>query len=419
MDIRTLLAPRLSCPCGRPHRTDVLDIRIGSGLLAHVAAILHDNRFPAHLLVVADRNTLAASDGIVDILEKGGFVVTLKLYDDLRVADMTEVEVIEGLCAHVSAVLSVGTGSLNDICRLACYRQDKPFAIFATAPSMDGFASDTAPITADGFKMSYRAKQPEVIIADTKILAAAPAYLKSAGFGDMIAKYVGLADWKIAHLLLDEYYCDYVASITKEAADRIMALADKITAEDEEAAGAVMEALVFTGVAMKLAGCSRPASGAEHIVSHFWEIKKLEQGLLSDFHGKKCGVATLLIARMYRDMIAHEDVGTHAERVDWEAVKNAYGPTLYKDVEKLNFPTPLTIDIDPAYLRQVWPVIRRIVEENIPDEETMLDLMHRAGAATTVEEIAVSKELCEDGLKYHPYMRRRLNLSRLVPMLAL
>lgn len=417
MDIKTLLTPVYDCPCGRVHTTDVKDIRIESGVLSKTADILKENDFGKKLLAVADKNTISAADGILDILADGGYDVKIKLYDDLRVADMTEVRVIEALCDNTDGVLSIGTGSLNDICRLASYRKDKPFAIFATAPSMDGFASDTAPITDNNFKMSYQARQPKVIIADTKILAAAPAYLKSAGFGDMIAKYIGLADWKITHLVTDEYYCDYVAGITQEAVERIVALADKITIPDEETAGAVMEALVFTGVAMKLAGCSRPASGAEHIVSHFWEVKKLENGILSDFHGKKCGVATILINRMYHEMAAHETVDAHYEHIDWNRVAEVYGPRLYEDVKKLNNPT-ITEGITPEKLNECWSEIRNIIYSTLPTEEELMRIMKLAGAATTIEEIAVSEELCELGLEYHPYMRHRLNLSRLRPMLG-
>ena len=95
----------------------------------------------------------------------------------------------------------VGTGSVNDPCRLAAARENKMLCIFGTAPSMDGFASYSSPIVDGYFKASYPAKSPEVIIGDTRILAKSPVYLKAAGFGDMIAKYVGLIDWQISALV--------------------------------------------------------------------------------------------------------------------------------------------------------------------------------------------------------------------------
>ena len=203
MDLDALLSPLRHCSCGRPHTVQLKAVEIGSGVLERTGALLKENGFPTNLLVVADQNTLRAADGILDILRRDGFTFTLQCYDDLRTAEMTEVERIEQLCAEKDGVLSVGSGSLNDICRLATFRKGKRFAIFATAPSMDGFASDSAPITKNNFKLSYQCHQPEIILADTRILAKAPAVLKAAGFGDMVAKYIAVVDWKLAALTVE------------------------------------------------------------------------------------------------------------------------------------------------------------------------------------------------------------------------
>lgn len=404
-----------NCPCGQKHDCDLKAVEIGSGLLANTADILHRNHFPTDILVVADSNTLRAADGILDILQKGGFRLRTKLFDDLRVAEYAEAENIARLSAEVGGILSVGTGSLNDICRRAAFVADKDFAIFATAPSMDGFASVTSPLTANNFKISYPAKQPSVIIGDTKILAAAPAELKSAGFGDMIAKYTALVDWKIAKLTVGEAMCDRVAAVTKAGLLRAVSLADKVTAEDEEAAAAIFEGLILTGLAMKLGDTTRAASGAEHVVSHFWECKKLEQGLLSDFHGKKCGVATLLCTRLYKQLAAIETPVFVPDATDWETVYAVYGENFRREVEKYNTPT-VTDETSPAVLAENWEHIRRIINEELPSEEELTALMKKAGCAVTAKEIGVSDALAVTGLQYHPYMRHRMMLTRLVPM---
>lgn len=220
------------CPCGQKHETSVKDVRIASGLVHSVGDILKENGFCSTLLVVADKNTINAAKGIKESL--CGFAAEYKIYESLRVATMEHVEEIEALIrGRDISVLSVGTGSLNDICRLACAKQDKLFCIFATAPSMDGFASYGAPIVNNGFKSTYPARSPQVIIGDTKILAEAPQILKSAGFGDMIAKYVGLVDWQISALLTGEHYCERVAALTRSAVDELMELADSVTAVNE------------------------------------------------------------------------------------------------------------------------------------------------------------------------------------------
>ncbi len=416
MDLKKLIKDFENCPCGREHTCGLGVVEAGADILPRSAQILKENGFLKNLLVVCDKNTLKASDGILDILKDGGFNLRLKMYDDLRCADMTEVRVIESLLEDTDGVLSVGTGSLNDICRLASYRKEKPLAIFATAPSMDGFASDTAPITDNNFKLSYQAQQPKVIMADSAILAAAPAYLKSAGFGDMIGKYIGLVDWRVSNLVTGEYYCPAVADLTRRAADNIMALCDKITLNDEEAAMAVFESLLLTGIGMSFTHSSRPASGTEHIISHFWESKKLEEGIISDFHGKKVGVATLMTARIYHKLADIEEIEPKKEKIDWEEIKTAYGPNLAHDMMKFNCPT-VTEETTPEKIKESWQKIRSIIKKELPTVEKLTEAMDKAGAAKTHSEIAVSDDLCAAGLKYHPYMRHRMTLMRLLPML--
>lgn len=418
MDIKRIVDSLRDCPCGRAHKADVKAIEIGGGLKAETAKILNKHGFPKKILVVADKNTLRASDGIMEILKEGGFDAELELYDDLRVAEMSECKRLEEICKSrgFEGILSVGSGSLNDICRFAALHADTEFAIFATAPSMDGFASGTAPITDNNFKTTHPARQPSIIIADTAILAKSPAILKSAGFGDMIGKLTGLVDWRVSHLLTGEYYCANIAALTEEALRRVTALAERITEESEEAAGAVMEALVITGIAMKLADCVRPASGDEHIISHYWEIKKLEAGQLSDFHGRKVGVATLICSRIYRYLASFETVEPTAENLDWEEIHRVYGPNFTKDVIRLNSPT-VTEETTPELIKENWQAIREIVFTTLPSNEKLKALMKTAGAPTTIKEIDVSPELGLEGVIYHPYMRYRMTLMRLIPML--
>ncbi len=402
------------CSCGRQHETAIRDIRIGSGLVHSVGQILRENDFPRRLLLVADRNTLKAAEGIRESL--ADFSVDLHLFDDLRVATMEEVTALEvKLEGKDCGVLSVGTGSLNDICRLAAARRDKRLCLFATAPSMDGFASYSAPIVAGGFKMSYPARSPEIIIGDTAILAKAPSHLKSAGFGDMIAKYVGLADWRIAHLLTGEAYCDRVAALTRNAVDELLGMADTVTCSDENTAGKIFEALLKTGVGMSFMQNSRPASGSEHIIAHLMECLDLLAGKVPHFHGDDVGVCTLAMLRYYEKLAALPAVTARRETIDWEAVYDFYGP-LRDDVRALNHPTTVTDEVDPERLEALWPEIRRILEE-LPSYETCRSAMERAGCHLTPADVDATADYFARCVAFSPFMRRRLTLLRLVPML--
>ncbi len=419
MDLKEILEGLRDCPCGKRHHFDTEVVEIGSGLVHRTGEILAAAGFPARILAVADKNTLAASEGLMQSLEKSGFDVKLKLFENCIRAGVEQVEELREESRGVSGVLAVGTGSIGDLCRVVSYRENLELAIFGTAPSMDGFASDTAPIIENDFKLTRQAKQPKVIIADTKILAAAPNELKAAGFGDMVGKFTAIADWKIANILTGEYYCERIAKLTMEGLKRVAEQADRLRLNDEAAAASVMEGLVMSGLAMMLAGSSRPASGGEHVLSHFWECKKLVAKRWPEYHGKKVGVATVIINSLYRRLASeHESIEPTPDRTDWDAVKAAYGPELVEDMMKMNRPT-ITDEIDPARLKEKWPEIRKIIFETLPSDEELVSLMERAGAATRPEEVNVDGALLEQGLKYHSYMRHRVLLTRLIPMLGL
>jgi glycerol-1-phosphate dehydrogenase [NAD(P)+] len=413
IDFESLKFEFANCSCGIPHSLVFPYQESFPGLVHHVGEILLKQTFPRRLLLVADCQTLQASTGILESLRE--FSLKKQIYEDVRLAELCESERIQQLASDSDGILAVGTGSIHDICRYAAATIQKPLCLFATAPSMDGFASYNAALTHHQFKETYAAKTPEIILADTTILANSPAELKAAGFGDMVAKYVALIDWQVAHLLIDEPFCPKVARLTRMAADHIMSLAKQLQTDNEESAQAVFEGLLLTGIGMGLTKTSRPASGTEHILSHFWECQKLLEGKMSDFHGKKVGVATLLIMKKYAELAEIESVSAVPEQCDWKAIYQAYGP-LAKQVKAINFPKTITKNIDPQKISDLWPKIREIIR-SVPSVEEIRQAMIDAGCALTTDEIGISDTLRDLGLAFHPYMRHRLSLYRLLNMI--
>ncbi len=402
------------CPCGRVHTTAVKNVHIDSGITKDTGRVLKENNFAENLLLVADKNTLKAADGIIEALD--GFKLSFHIYDSIRVADMKHVDELRELIKNRDiSVISVGTGSVNDPCRLACALENKKLCIFATAPSMDGFASDTSPIVKDGFKSSYQAKSPEVIIGDTKILASSPSYLKSSGFGDMMAKYVGLIDWKISSLLTGEYYCERVAALTKKAVDTLLSMADRVTAEDEETAGQIFESLLMTGIAMSFTKNSRPASGSEHIIAHLIECLQLPEGIIPNYHGEDVGVCTLEMLKFYNSLADNESARGVRENPDWNEIFKVYG-NMAEDVKKLNFPENIVDSVNPDEISEKWSEIREIIH-SVPSFEDVKEAMINAGCKITVADIEKTQEYFDLCVKYSPYMRKRLTLLRLRDMI--
>ncbi len=403
-----------NCPCGRKHETAIKDVRIASGIIHEVGAVLKENHFSNHLLLVADVNTLQAADGIIESLND--FSITYKIYNELRVADMEQVCELEALIdGRDISVVSVGTGSLNDICRLAAARQGSKLCIVATAPSMDGFASYGAPIVANGFKATYAAKSPEVIIGDTHILATAPNALKSAGFGDMVAKYVGLIDWQVSTLLTGEYYCEKIAALTRTAVDELMAMADRVTENDEYTAGKIFEALLKTGIAMSFTQNSRPASGSEHIIAHLIECVELRDRIIPNYHGDDIGVCTLAMLQFYQQLAERDSIDTQNEILDWDDIYRFYDE-MADEVKRLNTPDTITDMVDKNVLKEKWPEIVNIIH-SVPSYEACKQAMQKAGCKITIDDIGKDHALFENCVKYSPYMRRRLTLLRLKDMI--
>lgn len=414
-DFHALIEEYRGCACGQAHECQIRDIRIGSGLVSQVGQILKENGFGSRLLLAADAHTLAAAEGILPSLRE--FTLVRHIWPSIRVATMQDVQAIENQLDAVDGVLAVGTGSVHDPCRLACARKHVPLCLFATAPSMDGFASYSAPIVDGCFKITYPAKCPEVIIGDTKILAAAPARLKSAGFGDMVSKYVALIDWQVSNLLTGESYCARVAALTRRAADQIFAMADRVTKRDEETAAAIFESLLLTGIAMSFTKTSRPGSGTEHIMAHFWECMDLLAGRTPNFHGEDVGVTTLLILEYYQKLAGLTRVQAHPEVCNWDEIYSIYGE-LAPDVRRLNTPDTITDGIDPCKIEQLWPQIRQIVQ-SVPSADACRAAMQRAGCRTTPEQVGRDADFTQLSFRYHPYMRRRLSLKRVSHMLQL
>lgn len=196
-------------------------------------------------------------------------------------------------------IIGIGSGVINDLCKLLANSTNRPFIIVATAPSMDGYASPLSSMVRDGLKVSIPTKKADHIVADLDILRNAPLPMLKAGLGDMLAKYVSICEWRLGALITGEAYDAGIADSVRNALRKCVDHADGLLHREDEAIRAVFEGLVLTGEAMEKAGCSRPASGAEHYFSHLWDMRGLEFGTPTDLHGIQCAAATRICVKLY------------------------------------------------------------------------------------------------------------------------
>ena len=289
------------CRCGKIHSPKIKKAIIESGAIEKTPSVLHELG-GKKVFVIDDPNThKAAGEAVLAILDKAGIPYTLFTFRESR--PEPDEKAVGSVILHYDStcdiILGVGSGVVNDIGKIVADVAHAPYVIVGTAPSMDGYASGTSSVIRDNLKVSVNSHCPDVVIGDLDILARAPMRMIQSGLGDMIAKYISIAEWRISKIINDEYYCDETAGLICEGLDRCVKNAKGIAARDKEAVRAVMEGMVLSGVAANYAGVSRPVSGMEHYFSHVWDMRMVEFGTTADFHGIQCGIGTIDCVKVY------------------------------------------------------------------------------------------------------------------------
>jgi len=280
-------------------------VAVGSGVIYELSEICADLKLQPKSLIVTGQNTLEiVGREISDLLEKDGFKPDILVG---RASRLEEVDRVEAKAREIDAgfIVGVGGGRSIDIAKLASLRVDIPFLSVPTAASHDGICSSQASLTVNGETTSVLAQSPLAIVADTRIISRAPARLLSAGCGDIISNYTALLDWQLAHRLRNEEYSEYAAALSGMTARMIVELAPTIRPGLEESAKTVVKALISSGVAMSIAGSSRPASGSEHKFAH--ALNRIAPG--KALHGELCGLGTIVMMYLHGG--------------DWEMIRDA------------------------------------------------------------------------------------------------
>lgn len=288
------------CKCGKVHRAIVSEVVIKKGAIKEIPDILR-KRNVKKAFVLADENTYKAAGVKVAELLNAAEIPYSKYVMGAERIEPTE-EAVGSVSMHFDSscdiLVAVGSGVINDISKIIANISHIPLMIVGTAPSMDGYASATSSVIRDHLKISLNSKCPDIVIGDTEVLVNAPKRMIQSGIGDMLAKYVSLVEWQLGSVITGEYYCEEVANIIRNALNKVVSAA-KEGLDKEETVQAVMEGMVLSGIAANYAGVSRPVSGIEHYFSHIWDMRSVEFGTPSDFHGIQCGLATVSAIKIY------------------------------------------------------------------------------------------------------------------------
>ena len=271
------------------------DVLIGHGVLEEVGYVCRDLKLKGNALIVTGSTTRdIAGRRVRDLLESAGSSVETVLTCE---ATMEEVDKVMEKAFEIEAtfLLGVGSGRSIDLAKLASTRLELPFISVPTAASHDGIASSRASIVDNGKSTSVQAQAPIAVIADTEIISSAPFRFLAAGCGDIISNYTAVMDWELASRLRNEYFGEYAAALSRMAARVMIEYADSIKPQHETSARLVVKALLSNGIAMSIAGSSRPASGSEHMFSHALDRIAPKPAL----HGEQCGVGTIMMMYLH------------------------------------------------------------------------------------------------------------------------
>lgn len=303
MNINKLLEG-VRCTCGRHHTCAIDKVYIEDGALSRFGDLCRDY---GNILIVADENTYKAAG------EKTAATVSGKIKDkvifpgsEALIPDERAIAAVNERLSDVDLIIGIGSGVIQDLCKYVSHFSGIPYMISATAPSMDGYASTGAAMILKGMKETVPAGVPKAIVADTEVLKNAPFEMIKAGYGDIVGKYSALNDWELSRAVNGEYFCEYIYDLTLKTVEETLSLAEGIRSGDAESIGTLTEALITVGILMSFAGSSRPASGSEHHLSHFFEITGIVNGEKYLPHGIDVAYSTVITAKIREKIVSSE-----------------------------------------------------------------------------------------------------------------
>ena len=303
-----VLGRELGCTCGRAHRVHTRRVVIEPHVEDLVPQVLAELVPPERVLLVSDRRTWqAAGEATRQALESRYEVRCCTLKDGPDGHVHASVELVDDLAADLDdifdAYVAVGSGTVNDITKELAHRRRRPYVVVATAASMNGFTSSIVALLDDGLKTTGAATPPLAVFADPLVLAAAPRELTLAGLGDLVSKPYCSCDWAIASLVRGEFHCPLPDRLLSAPFERALPVFPRLADGDPEAVALLFELLLVSGISMAVAGTSSPASGGEHLLSHFWDMMRLRDRCPLELHGAQVGVASMVVDQLYREVV--------------------------------------------------------------------------------------------------------------------
>ncbi len=421
-----LLGSSFSCECGKVHSVGTRKIVLEEGAYQRLPEVLEELSLPRNVCVVADDNTFdVLGKKVVRLLSGEKFEVEEKVLPSPShgtvVADQPTADGLLASLPSVPLLIAVGSGTINDLTKLAAFRREIPYVVLPTAPSMNGYTSSIVALTVDGLKTTSESSPPVAVVADMKVLLESPMEMIVSGLGDLVSKPVCTADWKLAQIVEGGYFCSLPITLVAKFEPVYMNDPEGIKLRQPGAIRGLTEALLYSGISMVIAGTSSPASGGEHLISHTLDMQADLSGRPHGFHGSQVGVSTLFTAALY-ERVMQEDIASFdveslvAQQAPPEeqlsSLPQYWGRLAEAVGQEFSFKL---LDADAkkkqlATIQETWGEIQRELAAFLRPWRYIRDVLDRAGAPWRIGDLDITLERFRQAALHAREMRRRYTI---------
>jgi len=324
-------------------------------------------------------------------------------------ADMPTVEVVRAQSADADALIAVGSGTINDLAKFAAARDGKPYAVFATAPSMNGYTSANAAITVGGHKKTLPATLARGVFIDLAVLAAAPPRMIRAGLGDSLCRATAQVDWLLSHHLLGTAYRAAPFALLERDEPALLDAPEALLAGDLDAIRALARTLVLSGIGMTLCGGSYPASQGEHLISHYLDMRACADGP-ENLHGEQVAVATMTMARIQEAMLDGPAPVLRTTSIDLRGLQEHFGDEVgtacWHDFAPKRLDAARAAALTERAAEQ-WEALRRRAAAARISADRLASVMRRAGGPVSAADIGVDAATWAGAVRHARFLRDR------------
>ena len=360
---------------------------------------------------------------MTDLIAEGQYEQAKALENAKDYEDTDPAKLFREASSEFNVLVSVGSGVINDLCKLASHHHAQSYLCVPTAASVDGYSSFGASITYQSAKQTFNCPAPVAIVADIDVIAAAPKEMTAAGYADLAAKIPAGGEWMIADFVGSEAIIPDAWHILQDYIDDFLADPDAVAAGDPQAIADLFEGLTLSGFAMQAARSSRPASCCDHLFSHFLDMSGHRFNGKLQSHGFQVAIGTLTMCAAFDELFKQDlsQLDVEACLAAWPTLESeqARALELFKDTAapKLGYESITSKYEDKEKIREdlerlvaTWPEFKAKLQGQVYSFAKMQDMFRRAGAPYETEHIGVKREQIRDMFPIVQLMRYRYNL---------